>query len=175
MKSKLTGETYPSRAGAAFDDAAQAQAAVSSLIASLNISAEQISVLAPHARHVEKKLEPETRGIATTLARTHIILGAAGLVTGFLAAGIFTLTGVPPFADNPFYTALALAFLGTLAGLFVAGLITLRPDHDRVVLHAMDALRCNRWFVLVYARTHREAQRVLEILQRSSRDAVGTV
>ncbi len=175
MKTKLTGEIYPSRAGAAFEDAAEAQAAVCSLIDNLDIDADQISVLAPHDSNVEKKLEPETKGIWRTLARTHVFLGLVGLVTGLLVAAIFMLTGVPPFSENPLYSAFALAFLGTLAGLFIAGLITLRPDHDRVVVHATDALRRNRWFVLVYARTHREAQRVLEVLRRNSHDAVGTV
>lgn len=171
--SAVSGEIFTSKVGAAFGNGKDARTAAESL-SRRGIDAGQVRIVGPDDPAIERKLEPETDGIARTLVRSHVTLGVAGLVAGIAAAFVLIATGVDLFAANPLYAVLVLAFFGTTGGLILGGLITLRPEHDRLIVWATSSARRGRWLVLVHARDGDEQRAAREALQAHSDSVVGT-
>jgi len=162
------GERSLSKVSAVFGDAGQARGAADELVSGLGLRAEQVEVVAPGDRRISRKLEPESAGIAKTLVKSHVVLGAAGAGLGLVVAVVLVLSGIAATASNPVYTFLALGFLGGMLGMLLGGLISLRPDHDPMIRRVERAARTGRWSVVVHARDHDEEHRVKEALDRLS-------
>lgn len=163
--SAINGENFPSRVAAEFHDADTARQAAELLIRQTGIVGHQVQLVDPGDPAIDRKLEPESRGIARTLVRSHAILGIAGLITGLIVGVILLATGAPLFAGSPWYTLGTLAVFGAIGGMLVAGLISMRPNHDHLLLWVKSATRKGCWFVLVHARDRdqeREAQELLK-------------
>jgi hypothetical protein len=173
-KSALFGEKYLSKVGAAFDGAEDARAAMLRVRRDAGIAARQIRLLEPDDPGLAQKLEPESGGIARTLAKAHITLGAAGLVLGLLIAAVLVAIDIDAFAWNPWYTVMVFAFFGAIAGLMLGGLVSLRPDHERLIAWVQSATRRGHWLVLVHARDHDEERKAKEALASTSDTVVGT-
>jgi hypothetical protein len=173
--SAIWGEHYLSRIGAVFEDRNQARAAVGRLTSQTGIAPDQIRVLEPGDPSWAHKLEPESRGIGGTLIRSHITLGAAGLVLGIAIALALILLGIDLFVLSWGYTLLVFGFFGAIAGLLLAGLVSLRPDHDRLVAVARTSARDDCWYVVVHARNRSEGRRARDVLSRISDDVVTTL
>lgn len=172
--SVLFGEKYLSKVGAVFDRGDEAQAAAERVGRESGIQTGQIRVLEPEDPALARKLEPETRGIARTLAKAHITLGTAGLVIGLGIALLLIALGVDAFAGNPWYTVMVFGFFGAIAGLLLGGLVSLRPDHDRLIAWVKSSTQDGHWFVLVHARNHDEERRAKHALQAVSDKVVET-
>ena len=172
--SAFFGEKYLTKVAAVFDDADQARAAAERVGREANIASDQIRVLRPDDPAMSRKLEPETRGIARTLLRAHVTLGTAGLLIGLGAAFLLLALDIVLFAWNPLYTVLVFAFFGAIAGLLLGGLVSLRPDHDRLIAWVRSSAREGEWFVLVHARDHEQERRAKDALQALSRKVVST-
>lgn len=163
--SAFFGEKYLTKVAAVFGDGDQARAAADRVARDAHIASDQIRVLSPDDPAMSRKLEPETRGIARTLARSHITLGIAGLLVGLGAALLLIALDIILFAWNPLYTVIAFGFFGAIAGLLLGGLVSLRPDHDRLIAWVRASAREGQWFVVVHARDHDEERRAKEALQ----------
>lgn len=172
--SAIFGEKYLSKVGAVFDSAEEAKAAAQRVGRETGIGAPQIRVLEPNDPAMARKLEPEQGGIARTLAKSHITLGTAGLVVGLAIALLLLAIGVDAFAWNPLYTLLVFGFFGAIAGLLLGGLVSLRPDHDRLITWARDSARDGHWLVLVHARDHEQERKAKDTLKAVSGKVVGT-
>jgi hypothetical protein len=172
--SAIFGEQYLSKVGAVFDDAEQAQQAAERMTRQTGIQAAQVRVIEPDDPRMSSKLEPETKGIFRTIARAHITLGIAGLVVGVLIALVLIIGGFGAFSRNPWYALGVLGFFGAIAGLLLGGLVSLRPDHDRLIAWVKEAARGGHWFVLVHARNHEEERKAKEALNAMSDKVVGT-
>lgn len=173
--SAFFGEKYLTKVAAVFDDGEQARAAAERVVRESGIASEQVRVLRPDDPAMARKLEPETRGIARTLARSHLTLGVAGLLVGLGAALVLIALDFILFTWNPLYTVIAFGFFGAIAGLLLGGLVSLRPDHDRLIAWVRASARDGQWFVLVHARDHQEERRAREALQALSGKVVGTL
>lgn len=169
------GEHSLSKVSAVFADAEQARRAAGDLVKRLGVSAEQVKVVAPGDRRISRKLEPESRGIALTLVKSHVVLGAAGAVLGLVLAAVLVLSGIPATASNPWYTFLVLGFFGGIFGMLLGGLLSLRPDHDPMIHRAERASRKGRWSVVFHARDHDEEQRAKEALDELSNRVTETL
>ncbi|WP_374675698.1 hypothetical protein [Ideonella sp.] len=123
-----------------------------------------VAVLSPHARHVDKVLEPETRGIWSTALRSHLTLGLLGLAGG-LAIGALLIAQWTAAAASPGFTLLFLGVMGLFSGGMWAGFITLRPDHGRVIRRVEDALHRHQWAVVVHPRTEQGARHAARALR----------
>jgi hypothetical protein len=172
--SAVFGEKYLSKVGAAFETGKQAREAADRVRRETGIGTGQVRVLEPDERAIGRKLEPETRGIFRTLTRAHLTLGAAGLVLGVMMAIVLVVIDVPAFSSNPGYTLMVFAFFGAIAGLLLGGLVTLRPDHDRLIAWIKEASSGGKWFVLVHARNHDEERKAKETLTTMSDKVIGT-
>jgi hypothetical protein len=171
----LFGERSLSKVSAVFADAEQARRAADELVNGLGLSQAQVEVVKPHDPRISHKLEPESRGIAVTLVRTHAVLGAAGAGLGLILAAVLVLSGNAAAASSPFYTLLVFVFFGGIFGMLLGGLIALRPDHDPMIARVERAARKGRWSVVVHARDHDEEHRAKEALDQMSNRVTETL
>lgn len=173
--SAISGEQFGSRLGAAFDDDTEAWAAAERVVNATGIEPERIRVVRPEDPAIARKLEPETGGIAQTLVRAHVTLGAAGLILGLAIALLLIAAGIGLFALNPWYTALVFGFFGAVAGLLLGGLIALRPDHDRLIDWVRSAAGENRWLLLVHVEDRDQQREARAALRTTGSEVVGTL
>lgn len=149
--SALTGELSNSKVAAVFDDAGKAREAAEAVGAALGLGAAQVQVVVPGEPAVERKLEPESRGIWRTIVIAHMRLGVIGAIAGLLVFAVLYAMGVPFVVSTPWGAALVLLFFGAVGGLFLGGLLSLRPDHDRYVEATRAAMEAGRTTVVVHA------------------------
>jgi hypothetical protein len=169
------GESFPAKVSAEFDNQDEAQAASERVSRHAGIDTGQIRIVEPDDPALERKLEPESGGIARSLISLHIMLGVAGLGLGILAALVMIVVGVGIFARNPWYTIMAFSFFGAVAGLLIAGLAALRPDHDRMIATARESAGNGNWLVVVHARDSDEERMARDVLRGISDRVVGTL
>tara|TARA_A100000171_G_scaffold41931_1_gene42994 strand:+ start:2860 stop:3381 length:522 start_codon:yes stop_codon:yes gene_type:complete len=163
----LQGEKYPHKIGAEFDSQQGADAAVRTLMNRLGLPQEQIRIVQPDDANMSRKIEPEVKGIASTLARSHIALGLGGLILGLVVAALLTSIGPAITRSSPLMTFIALGFLFPVLGLLLAGALSLRPDHDRLVNKTRIATASGRWTVIVHCASQEEQGRVKETIDCS--------
>jgi hypothetical protein len=78
----LSEEQSNSMVGAEFDSADDARAAADAVRSVDGLEPSDLRVIKPGDPQFERKLEPESRGIAGTLVRAHLALGIVGLCAG---------------------------------------------------------------------------------------------
>ena len=128
--------------------------------------------IAPDSRAFSSKLEPEQAGIWRTLVRAHIVAGAAGVLLGILLYLGFVVAGNAAVTSTPAMGLAVFASFGGVFGLLVGGLLTLRPDHYRVISAVRRAIRKGRWAVVIHPVTQAQIDRVLSELRRRSEQVV---
>ncbi|WP_078120481.1 hypothetical protein [Thiosocius teredinicola] len=160
----ILGEQYPAKLAAFLNTPYEADHTVHKLVTQADIPRRQIDVVQPMDFALGRKLEPETLGIVETAIRAHVILGGVGLVVGLLIAGALVLGGVDLAVSSPGYTFFTLGILGTVLGLLAGGLVTARPDHQKVVTDVRDASEHGKWTVVVHAANDSQHKRAKELL-----------
>src|SRR5690606_21932169 len=78
----LFGERATTKIAAIYDTRESAAGSAESLSRLAGLQPNQWMLIAPHEKGFARKLEPETKGIARTGIRAHLILGAIGLLAG---------------------------------------------------------------------------------------------
>lgn len=171
----ITGEASNSKVAAVFATAAAARDAAREVADALALDAGQVKVITPDDPHPGRKLEPESRGIWHTIVIAHVKLGIAGAVLGLVAFAIAYAMGIRFVTSSPVATALVLLFFGTVAGLFMGGLVSLRPDHDRYVLAAHEATEQGRTTVVVHAFNTAQADQAADFLRGQGGEVTSTL
>lgn len=161
---KLFGERATTKIAAIFDTRGEACAVADRIRAEANLSLTQVHLIGPDDGDFSKRLEPETAGVARTLVRSHLILGLAGFVAGLLIwAGLYA-AGVPTIVSTPVLSAVAILFFSTSAGGLLAGLVSIRPDHQRVAERIDEARQAGKWTVVVHPRSPAQCDAVTHML-----------
>lgn len=160
----FTGEHSNSKLAAVFNDAASARAAAAALTAATDLQSAQVKVITPDESDPGIKLEPEGAGIKRTIVVAHVKLGVGGLIAGLVAFAALMWAGIPFIVQSPWAAGLAMAFFGTLAGLLLGGLVSLRPDHDPYIHATRDAIAQRRSTVVVHALSADQADRAAALL-----------
>lgn len=160
----FTGEVSNSKLAAVFDTVALARAAVDAVVARTGLQPAQVKLVAPDDPNPGTKLEPEGRNILYTILFAHVWFGIAGLVLGAIVFGVLLWLGTPLIASSPGIAAVAFVFFGGVAGLMLGGFISLRPDHDRYILAAQEAMTRGRATVVVHALSGEQADEAADIL-----------
>lgn len=124
---------------------------------------------------LSRKLEPEQAGIWRTLVRAHVMTGALGAVFGALMFMGLVIAGNVAVASTPIMSLVSILFFGTLFGLLVGGLLTLRPDHARVASAVRRAIRLGRWAVVAHPVNRKQTNLVMHELRMHSDDVVRTL
>ncbi|GGK03887.1 riboflavin biosynthesis protein RibA [Luteimonas terricola] len=173
--SPVSGEVSNSKLAAVFDSGAAARDAAAALVAAVGLQPAQVKVIAPGEPDANIKLEPEGGGIWRTIVIAHVRLGILGAVLGVVAFGIMMWMGVPFVARSPVAAGLVTIFFGAVGGLFLGGLVSIRPDHDRYVQATHDAMDARRTTVVVHALSHDEQARAKEFLADHGAEVTSTL
>ncbi len=160
----LTGEQESHKGAAVFDTETDARAAARVLCERTSLTDGQVSVLSPRDPHPGSELEPEDQGIWRTLVRSHVGLGAGGVVTGFVAFLILSALGIGFIAQNALVAGSVLAAFGLMLGLLLAGAVTIRPDHTPYLIKAQSALRRGKYVLAVHASSTQQLQEAKSLL-----------
>lgn len=176
LKRLLFGERSLTKVAGLFASRRQAVAAIRCLQESGALDPPQIMLVGPPdgqgnaSGAFSRKLEPEPVGIWRTLIRAHLVGGAAGGAAGLLLYLGFVLSGNVAVVSSPALSLVAIVFFSVLLGLLVGGLLSLRPDHLRVISAVRRAVRQGRWAIVVHPLTERQADLALtELRERSYR------
>ena len=171
----LFGEKATTKIAAVFDSESQALSAADFLKSAAGLQSTQVLLVEPYERDYAKKLEPEPQGVARTAIRAHAMLGLAGLVAGILIWFALYAADIPAIDSSPGLSAMAIIFLGSIAGLLLGGLITSRPDHQIVIQRVKTATEAGQWSLIVHPRDARECDVVIEKLTAAGADIARTV
>ncbi len=142
------GEQSITLVAASFDGRQGAENAVLTLEEGAHLSGAT-QIIAPGDPAFDTKLEPEQKGIWRTAIRSHVLFGILGAVLGAATAVALILAPWPAASSSPGFALLFATAMGTMFGMIVAGLLTLRPDHGVVIDRVRQWLRWGRWVVVV--------------------------
>ncbi|MDO8862987.1 hypothetical protein Q6D67_14855 [Haliea sp. E1-2-M8] len=158
------GEQYPGKVSAEFETRESAESVIAQLAADSGLSQSRVELVVPGDQRLGSKVEPESRGIARTAVKSHLVLGLAFLVLGLAAAWLLVTFGPPLTRSSPVMVFIVLGFFPPLVGLMLAGAITLRPDHEPLISSTRQAAESGRWTVVVHCTEEEQKQRARELL-----------
>lgn len=164
----LLGENFPHKVSAQYNSQQSADQAAQLLVDKAELPRSQIRIVQPYDPNMARKIEPEIKGIARTLAKSHTVLGLGGLVFGLLVAALLVNMGPAMTRSSPMFTFIALGFLFTFLGLILAGAISLRPDHDPLIEKTRTATDTGHWTVIAHCTTIEQQTRVKDTIDYSS-------
>ncbi|MEE4144203.1 MAG: hypothetical protein V2I26_05325 [Halieaceae bacterium] len=157
-------EKYPSKVSAEFANDTQADRTVKALVDEGGFERKQVTVIKPNDQDLEHKLEPETRAIGAGVAMVHLGWTVAGLLVGLAAAWLLVHLGPPITRSSPLLTYLALVLICPMLGFFLGSVISLRPDHDRLVGKARAATGSQHWTVVVHCADGDQKDRAKRVM-----------
>jgi len=173
--SPITGELSNHKVAAVFPSEAAARRAAEAARSALALGPAQVSVVTPGEPHPGRKLEPEVRGIWRTIVVAHVRLGIVGAVVGLLVFAVLYLAGLPFITQNALAAGLVLLFFGSVAGMMLGGLVSLRPDHDPYVEATRDAMASGESTVVVHAFSMEQRDQAAAFLGEQGGDVTRTL
>ncbi len=169
MNLNLIGENHPGKVTGEFPDGDAAMLAMEALVEDAALSRDNIKIIQPgDVKSFSRKIEPESHGIARTLVKTHIVLGVGGLGLGLAVSLLLVLFGPPLTASSPILTVTSITTISTFAGLLLAGFISIRPDHDPLIMKARQSQRKGNWTVVAHTEDATENARAREVMQQTA-------
>ena len=171
----ITGEVSNHKVAASFPSPVSAQQAAAGVASTLSLGAAQVQLVRPGDPHPGRKLEPESAGIWRTIVVAHVRLGIVGAVVGALAFWVMYEMGVRFIVNSAVAALLVLVFFGLVAGLMLGGLVSLRPDHDRMVEATREAMEEGQTTVVVHAFSAEQRAQAAEFLRASGGDVTSTL
>lgn len=164
----VLGEKFSHKISAEYHSQESAAQAVQLLVEKAHIPRAQINIIKPHDPLIARKLEPEVTGIRRTLVKSHLVFGGIGLALGVLVSIILTTVGPVFTQSSPLFTFIAVIFLTTALALMLAGLVSLRPDHDPLIAKARSAADTDRWTVIAHCISQEQQTRATEAVNYSA-------
>lgn len=175
------GERSLTKVAGVFPARAQAEQAARRLTQGSGFGAEQVEVLEPgdgdwrRADVLARKMEPEERGIWSTIIRAHVLAGVIGFLLGAALCLVLWMAGQPGVRSTPGIALVAMAGFGTTFGLLAGGLLSMRPDHGRVIALVRQYLREGHWAVVAHPDTPEQAAQAENTLKQGSERVVRTL
>lgn len=164
----LLGEKFSHKVSAQYNSQESADRAAQLLVDNAKLPRNQIRIVQPYDPNMARKIEPESKGIARTLVKSHTVLGIGGLVLGLLIAAILVSIGPVMTRSSPMFTFIALGFLFSFLGLILGGAISLRPDHDPMIEKTRTATDTGHWTVIAHCTSLEQQTRVKDTIDYSS-------
>lgn len=140
-----------------------------------NIEGSQIEVIEASDPNMSKKLERTSESIGKSMWTSHLLLGSVGLAVGLITAFLLTQFGPALTKQNPLFTYIALISPGLFIGLFVAGLIGLRPDRNEVVQTVRHAVRYGKVALIINLKESQSAAKLSQLLNQHSDKVVESI
>lgn len=173
--SPLTGELSNHKVAAAFSDAEAARRVARDVGTALALGPAQVQVIAPGEPHPGRKLEPESRGIWRTVGIAHVKLGIAGAIAGLLVFALLYALDIAFVVQSAVASLLVLLGFGAVAGLFLGGFVSLRPDHDHYIEATRDAMAQGLTTVVVHAFSAAQREQAADFLRAQGGDVTSTL
>lgn len=171
----LFGEKATTKLAGFFDTQDALDSVSQELRRTAGLQNTQLWVVRPHAADFDRRLEPETEGVARTAVRAHLTLGGLGLIAGMVLWGVLYALGVPAVVSSPYYSGGAILAFATTGGLLLGGLVTARPDHQ-VVIQAVDtATKAGRWSLVMHPRDQAQCKAVEAVLAGAQVEMVRSI
>ena len=170
LKALFFGERSVTKVAGLFASRGDADLAARGLLDSSGLSATQVNVFSPRdgdasrADVLGRAMEPEQRGIWLTVIRAHVALCALGLLAGALLYAVLMAMDNPALRATPGMGLVALAGFGATFGLMVGGVLSLRPDHARLIALVRRGLRGGKWAVVAHPVDRRQTHAALKLL-----------
>ena len=174
-ETSLSAELSNSKVAAIFADPASARETAARLRQALQLEEAQVQLISPGDPRPGRKLEPESRGIFRTMMRAHLRLGLVGAAAGAVLFAVLFARGIPYIVNSAVMAAAVLVGFGAVAGLFLGGLFTLRPDHDPYITRVYAALELGRTALVVHSFSREQNAQAVEFLKQFSDEVVATL
>lgn len=177
----LFGERSLTKVAGLFAQKSQAESSMEQVLRSGGLNAAQVRLLGPQDAHTARRewlgraMEPESAGIARTFLQTHLVGGMAGAVAGLALYLWFYRAGHPMIASSPAVAFIAIVGFAATFGLLLGGLLTMRPDHVRLITRVRSALRHNQYAVVAHPINSEQTERVRQVLEKSAAEVVTTL
>lgn len=177
----LFGERSLTKVAGLFNQQSQAENSMAEVLRIGGVQAGQVRLLGPqHARAprqeiFSRSMEPEATGMARTFFQSHFVCGAAGAVLGLGIYAWFYRAAHPMIMSSPLLSFIALVGFGTTFGMLFAGLLSMRPDHIRMITKVRSALRHNHWAVVAHPVDPQQTEKVKEVLQSQASEVITTL
>lgn len=171
----IFGEESLSKVAAIFPDRQSALDAAAGVRRQLGLAGDRVQLVEPGDRKLDRKLEPEEKGVMFTAIKSHITLGLAGLLAGLLLFWILYSMDIRAIQAQPVVAALVICGFALAFGLFAGGLVTLRPDRDLFNMRVIGAIGEDRYAVVVHADRHADVARAVELLESASGEVLRTL
>ncbi|SFE03316.1 hypothetical protein [Paracidovorax konjaci] len=169
----MFGERSLTKVAGIYTERDQAEAMVGRALRLPGMQRTQVRLLGPQDARASRRdlfgrqLEPEQAGIWRTIVRSHVVTGLAGAVAGVLFHAWLLRGGQPMVASSPLLAFIAIVGFATTFGLLFGGLVSLRPDHIRLISHVRSALRAGHWAVVVHPTDSHQALVSQDLLEGS--------
>lgn len=157
-----------------FESRENAHRAIQNVVKTSVVEAPQVTLIEPGDTEFNRKLEGDSKALGNMMWYSHLILGGAGLIIGLIVAYFLVEFGPAMTQQNPIFTYIALISPGLFVGLFVAGLISLRPDRTKIIEVVRSAIKSKRYAVIVNLRKGQSASDISAMLKRYSDQVVQT-
>ena len=140
-----------------------------------SVEASQIEIIEAGDPHMSEKLERNSASIGKSMWSSHLLLGSVGLVVGLVTAFLLTLFGPALTQQNPLFTFIALISPGIFIGLFIAGLIGLRPDRNQVIQTVRHAVRFGKVALVINLKNSQSSSKVSQLLKQHTDKVVESI
>ena len=140
-----------------------------------SVEASQIEIIEAGDPNMSEKLERNSASIGKSMWSSHLLLGSVGLVVGLVAASLLTLFGPALTQQNPLFTYIALISPGIFIGLFIAGLIGLRPDRNQVIQTVRHAVRFGKVALVINLEKSQSSSKVSQLLKQHTDKVVESI
>ncbi len=177
----MFGEQSVTKVVGLYNNQSEAEAAAQKAQSLPGMRAGQVRLLGPqdakvsHREFFGSTLEPEQRGIFRTIFKTHAITGLAGAVLGVLLFAWLYSRGQPMITSSPLLAFIAIVGFATTFGLLLGGLLTLRPDHIKLITAVRSALAGNRWALVLHPVSEAQVQAAKNLLTSSGAETLSTL
>jgi len=140
-----------------------------------SVEASQIEIIEAGDPNMSEKLERNSASIGKSMWSSHLLLGSVGLVVGLVTAFLLTLFGPALTQQNPLFTYVALISPGIFIGLFIAGLIGLRPDRNQVIQTVRHAVRFGKVALVINLEKSQSSSKVSQLLKQHTDKVVESI
>lgn len=172
IKQLLFGERSLTKIAGIFETRSKAETTALRLRQAAGMSEAQVKLVGPQDTMgvvdppLSRKLEPESSGIWRTILRAHLVTGIIGMTMGALLYLSLRLAGNESVLSHPLLALVVMLFFGGIFGLLFGGLLSLRPDHYRVMAAVRRAIKRGRWAVISHPVNHDQTREVINELHR---------
>jgi hypothetical protein len=161
------------RMAAVYSSQEKVMSAKEKLQQKLVIANDAIKIIAPNKHGLSSELEGSSSEIGKSMLKVHLIYSAMGLTIGLMLAWLLVSFG-PKFTQlNPTFTYLAMLSPGLFIGLFLSGLVSLKPQHDQVNQAAVKAEENKNWTLLVdVSKTDKSKKDIAPVLESTEAERI---